>query len=161
MKLFEAKQLATQLMDKHGLLTNGWYFHFDSAKRRFGCCHYGHKRISLSRELVELNDEARVKNTILHEIAHALVGRGHGHNHVWRAKAIEIGCDGNRCYTSETTKTPEANYQAICPKCGHTHKRHRKPNRETSCGKCSRVFDRERMLVFVSKEQREFKMLFG
>ena len=141
MKLFEAKQLATQLMDKHGLLTNGWYFHFDSAKRRFGCCHYGHKRISLSRELVELNDEARVKNTILHEIAHALVGRGHGHDHVWRAKAIEIGCDGQRCYSSHKVETPESRYIATCSNCGHIHKRHKMTNTlkysNISCGKCS------------------------
>ena len=163
MKLIEAQTLAIQLMVKHGLLEQNWYFEFDNAKRRFGCCNYRYKRISLSKELVQLNDEARVKNTILHEIAHALVGRGHGHDHVWKAKAREIGCDGNRCYSSETTITPEANYQATCPKCGHVHKRHKRPrtNSLQSCGKCSRVFDRTRLLIYKSKEEREFQKMFG
>ena len=37
--------------------------------------------------------DEEVKNTLLHEIAHALVGPGHRHNRVWRQKAREIGCD--------------------------------------------------------------------
>ena len=39
-----------------------------------------------------------IKNTILHEIAHALVGSQHGHSQIWRKKAREIGCDASRCH---------------------------------------------------------------
>ena len=39
-----------------------------------------------------------IKNTILHEIAHALVGPKHGHNEIWKQKALEIGCDAERCH---------------------------------------------------------------
>ena len=161
MKLIDAQTLALQLMVDHGLLEQNWYFEFDNAKRRFGVCNYRYKRIGLSKHLVLLNDEARVKNTILHEIAHALVGHGHGHDNVWRRKALEIGCDGNRCFSSKNTTLVEANYKAVCKKCGHTHNRHRQPKRQTSCGACSRVFDRNNLLEFKSKEQIKFAEIFG
>jgi hypothetical protein len=51
----------------------------DSAVRRFGTCRYSRKLITLSRQLIELNDQARVLDTILHEIAHALAGPKTGH----------------------------------------------------------------------------------
>ena len=137
MDLFKAQTLAKELMAQHNLIASGWWFSFDNAKRRFGVCNFALKKIGLSSHLVKLNDEARVRNTILHEIAHALVGRKHGHNAIWRAKAIEIGCDGERCYSRETTNTPEARYIGTCPN-GHISKRHKKPNpkRLISCGRC-------------------------
>lgn len=150
----EAFNLATKLMMQHELLQNGWMFEFDNAKRRFGCCNHRTKTISLSRELVSLNTTERVTNTILHEIAHALVGRGHGHNGVWKRKAIEIGCDGKRCYTEENTNIVKGKFQATCPKCNHVHHKHRKPKRQKSCGNCSKVFDRERLLVFTISENK-------
>ena len=86
-----------------------------------------------------LNDEKEVTNTILHEIAHALTP-GHHHDRVWKAKAREIGCTGDRCYSGKTVTTPESRYIAICTGCGHVHKKHR-ATRTTrtsySCGKCS------------------------
>ena len=146
MLLSDAKAMAEALMQQHGLV--GWCFKFDRAKRRFGCCNYRTKTISLSWELTQLNVESKVKNTILHEIAHALVGVGHGHDRVWRRKALEIGCDGNRCYSERNTETVEGKYKAVCPNCQHVHHKHRKPKRTTSCGVCSRVFDKSRLLVY-------------
>jgi len=141
MKLIDAQTLALQLMVDHGLLEQNWYFEFDNAKRRFGVCNYRYKRIGLSKHLVSLNDEARVRNTILHEIAHALVGGGHGHDNVWRRKAIEIGCDGERCYSTKVVETPESRYIAECKGCGKVHKRHKMTRSlkygSSSCGTCS------------------------
>lgn len=129
-------------MTEHGLIQQGWTFKFDSAKRRFGVCKYRPKVIGLSSHLTELNDIERVRNTILHEIAHALVGASHGHDNVWRRKAIEIGCDGERCCDVRAVVTPESRYIAICPTCNHTHKRHKMTSklllRQYSCGLCSR-----------------------
>jgi predicted SprT family Zn-dependent metalloprotease len=140
MQLTDAKNLALNLMKQHDLLDMGWTFEFDNARRRFGVCRYRTKRIGLSMHLVSLNDEARVKNTILHEIAHALTP-GHGHDYVWRRKAIEIGCDGNRCYSSNKVETPESRYIAVCNGCGKVHKRHKMTRTlkfgSISCGPCS------------------------
>jgi predicted SprT family Zn-dependent metalloprotease len=141
MNLQDAKNLAIELMDQHGLLDNRWIFEFDNAKRRFGCCFYKAKRITLSRHLVVLNDVARVKNTILHEIAHALVDAKHGHDNVWRRKALEIGCDGNRCYSSVKVTQPQSKYIAECSGCGVIHKRHKMTRAlkygKSSCAHCS------------------------
>jgi len=61
------------------------------------------KLIQLQPTYVELNEESSVRNTILHEIAHALTPN-HNHNKFWKRKAIEIGCDGKRCYGSNVVK---------------------------------------------------------
>lgn len=140
MELIKAKELALELMNFHGLIEKGWRFEFDSAKRRFGVCRYRTKTIGLSKHLVSLNEVARVKNTILHEIAHALTP-GHHHDFVWRAKAIEIGCDGNRCYSSDEVERPQGNFVAVCVGCGHEHYKFRTPKRTSSCGKCSNKFN--------------------
>lgn len=141
MDLVKAQELAVNLLYAHSLTNKGWRFQFDSAKRRFGCCKYHSKVITLSKELTMLNEEGRVKNTILHEIAHALVGAGHGHNRVWQKKAIEIGCDGKRCYSIDSVVTPKANYLALCPGCNREHKRMRRPTSNHSCGFCSNRYD--------------------
>lgn len=149
MDLYVARKLAIELMNQHGLLESNWYFSFDNAKRRFGCCNYGLKQISLSKHLVSLNTEGNVKNTILHEIAHALVGFKHHHDAVWKAKAREIGCTGDRCYSSKNVTTPEAKYLLVCPN-GHTAKRHKKPRvvKKQSCAKCCPVYDERYLLTW-------------
>lgn len=139
MELIKAKTLAINLMEEHGLIEKGWYFEFDHAKRRFGRCSHGRKLISLSRTLVELNGIERVKNTILHELAHALVGPRNGHNEIWRAKALEIGCDGERCYSADDVEIPSMRYQAKCGGCGVVHQKSRmtakalRPTFKTAC----------------------------
>jgi SWI/SNF-related matrix-associated actin-dependent regulator 1 of chromatin subfamily A len=45
--------------------------------------------------MLNSTEEQQFKDTILHEIAHAIVGPHHGHDEVWRGKAVEIGCTGN------------------------------------------------------------------
>ncbi len=147
MDLEEARELALELMKKHGLEYR-FRFEFDNAKRRFGHCSYYPRFITLSKHLVLLNDYETVKNVILHEIAHALVGPGKGHNWVWKKKALEIGCDGERCYSRENTNIVKGKIEAICQKCGYVYTRHRMPSRKRSCGKCDKVFNEKYLLKF-------------
>ena len=50
---------------------------------------------------IDFATEARpevIKNTILHEIAHAIVGYGvSAHGSEWKRMAMSIGCNGQRC----------------------------------------------------------------
>ena len=47
--------------------------------------------------------DADIDDTLLHEIAHALVGKAHGHDQVWQAKAVALGCSGRRCHDVQFT----------------------------------------------------------
>ncbi len=101
LELEAIKRLAKKLMVKHSLIS--WQFEFDNGSKRAGCCDYRRKVISLSYGYARYASNKEIKNTILHEIAHALVGSKHNHDAVWKAKAIEIGCSGERCHDVEFT----------------------------------------------------------
>ena len=107
----ELKQMTEKAMYDHGLIQDGWKFAYGRGKKTFGTCSFGKKEIRISKHLARVNTPERVKMTILHEIAHALVGRFHGHDAVWKAKCIEIGGNGERCYSSENTVCLESNRQ--------------------------------------------------
>jgi predicted SprT family Zn-dependent metalloprotease len=92
--------------------------------------------MTLSGPLIALNDEAEVRDTVLHEIAHALVGAKHGHDRVWKDTAEAVGCRPQRCYSAQTVRVPSARYRFECPVCGHTGTRMR--IRVPSCGRCDR-----------------------
>lgn len=96
MNLNEARTLAITLMDKHGLIENGWNFEFDRAKKRLGACHYSKRKITISHYMTEAADEETVTQTLLHEIAHALLPVGAGHGPQWKALAKRIGYTGKR-----------------------------------------------------------------
>ena len=137
MKLTHARELAHHLMRVHKLGAE-WSFRFDRSKVRFGKCNCGKKEISLSRYLAELNNEAEVRDTILHEIAHALAPRNAGHGPAWRRIALSIGCNGRRCY-GEAVVRPQKKYKGTCPSCGRVIYRHRRT--VIACGRCTPVFD--------------------
>ena len=121
---------ATQLMQKYGLVD--WRVKLDHARRRAGQCDYNNKVISLSRLYVRNSDKNHVRDTILHEIAHALVGPHHGHDAVWRQKAREIGCTATRCHTLNFSR---ARWQMKCPKGCFSIERHRRKF-GLICAKC-------------------------
>lgn len=129
-------------MDEHGL--HGWAFAFDRARVRAGACHFGDRRITLSRALTAAHDEAQVRETVLHEVAHALVGPRHGHDQVWRARALAIGATGERCYSAEEPVVP-GRWQGRCV-AGHVVHRHRRPERLLLCARCRAVADPDRVL---------------
>ena len=148
MELNDVKYLALRLMNRHGLITKGWNFAFDNARRRLGLCSHRKKIISLSKYYIPLVDIEEINDTILHEIAHALVGSKNGHNHFWKQKAIEIGCNGKSHYHGEARVEPK--YIGTCPKCGRTISRHRR--KRISFGKCSFVFDATSLFIWKLNE---------
>ena len=137
MELGEARRLGTALLEEHGL--GDWSFTFDRAKRRAGVCRYGARQISLSAPLTRLHPAAEVRDTILHEIAHALVGPRHGHDAVWRATAVRIGCSGQRCSSADAPAI-EGAWVGTCAG-GHRVTRHRRPARPMACARCASTFD--------------------
>lgn len=137
----DAHYLALELMERHGLIATGWRPQLDGAKRRFGLCDYRRKIISLSRPLVERNSIEQVTDTILHEIAHALVGGAAGHGPAWKRKAREVGANPSRCYDGEQVNAVPAKWTGWCRSegCDFRVERHRlsRNTRETgACPKC-------------------------
>ncbi|WP_097189062.1 SprT-like domain-containing protein [Ornithinimicrobium cerasi] len=133
MDLDAAARLARTLMDAHGL--RDWRFEFDRAKVRAGACHFADRRITLSRHLTLAHDPDQVRETVLHEVAHALVGPRHGHDRVWRARALAIGATGERCYAGGDQPAVAGRWQGRCP-AGHVVHRHRRPTVVLLCARC-------------------------
>lgn len=128
-----ALALARELVRRHGLADQGWTAALDDSTSRAGACNYRKKQILLTRLYVRTADDASLRDTILHEIAHALVGPQHHHDAVWKAKARSIGCTGNRCHTERfspprwivscdagcfTRPAQRRRRHAVCRRCG-------------------------------------------
>lgn len=138
MNVTAAFSLGKKLMKEHGL--NDWTFKMDKSKRRFGLCS-SKKFISLSAPLTEINDEDVVTDTILHEIAHALVGCSNQHNNLWQKKAVEIGASPVACYKTTDVNVPIGNWHGTCPGCKRVRYQYSQPRVIRSCGMCSPTFD--------------------
>jgi predicted SprT family Zn-dependent metalloprotease len=145
MDLPSAFTLARRLMDAHGL--SRWELAADRAKTRAGSCRHADCLITLSLELMSLYDEDEVRETVLHEIAHALVGLEHHHDEVWRATARSLGCSGRRCVSVDAPRS-EARWSAECP-AGHRTLGHARPSRVKACKRCCNgLFSPEHVLTW-------------
>ncbi len=144
MKQLDAQHLALELMKQHKLYD--WTFRWSRAKTRFGNCNYKTKTISLSWPITSRNDEVHVRDTILHEIAHALAGSKAGHGRIWKAMARSVGARAERCYSSADVVTPQRQWVGTCPN-GHDIHRHRR-TLTGSCARCSKTFDPRYKLVW-------------
>ena len=109
----QVTQFAKLLLSHSGLAAQGWTFRINTNRSRLGVCRYRGKSIEISKYHLTSPDK-EIRNTLLHEIAHALVGPGHGHGPVWKAKAREIGCTGERCGKMDAP----SKYKGTCVKCG-------------------------------------------
>ncbi len=102
----DARALAETLIAEHGL--DGWRVRIDNAKRRLGGCHFRQKTIGLSRQYIAVEKDDVIRDTILHEIAHALAGPDEGHGPVWKETAARIGATPKRCADAEGMKDARA-----------------------------------------------------
>lgn len=124
--------LAEDLLTQYGLAKQGWHFNWDNARTRGGQCNHTYKRITMSRHLVPMWSEEQVRDTLIHEIAHALVGPKNGHGPVWAAKMRELGATPERCHRNATVEPP---FKAVCSTHGVIGSRHRRV-RGALCGTC-------------------------
>jgi SprT-like family. len=116
---------AAELLALHGLDRIGWRFEFSAGKHQVGLCSYNRKKICFSRHFVE-SDWKVIEDTLLHEVAHALVGPRQAHNEVWQHQAILLGARPEPCTDPEfTVSTATYNFILTCPGCGRTWRRHR------------------------------------
>lgn len=80
------------------LTADGWSLTTNRRKRALGLCYYAKKQVQLSVYFLETADQDHVRETIIHEIAHALTpGAKHGKD--WRDIYVYLGGNGKRMAT--------------------------------------------------------------
>jgi len=131
-------------------LDPSWTFAFDNAKQRAGACDYRRKRITVSRYLAARYDDETNRQTLLHEVAHALAGPTAMHGAAWKRTARSLGYTGGVTHRGETA-SELAPWVGECP-AGHVAYRHRRPTRDMSCARCSRTFDRRFLFSWRRRE---------
>ena len=136
----KALQITRKVLKENGL--TGWTATTNRRKSSFGLCDYRKRQIQLSTILTPNCTEEAIMNTIFHEVAHAIIGSGHGHDRVWKSKCLELGGNGLRCGGSDNYidgdrefLNKSSKYTLECPVCGNTVPRSRKLKRDISCGK--------------------------
>lgn len=128
--------LAYDLMEQH--LDPSWRFRWDYAKVRLGLTQFRSRHLSFSRPLTESIRYDTARDTILHEIAHALAGPGHHHDQVWRDIHLSIGGNGRRGYDTRTDGVAkvEGAFEVSCPNGCFTPQRRHRTNRRLICKRC-------------------------
>lgn len=94
----EAKLLEHNLTD--------WHFKFGKSKRALGMCKRSTKVIEFSKHWIEVLEDAEIKDTILHEIAHALTPEDKGHGDAWKATCRRIGARPERVHRGDVRPDP-------------------------------------------------------
>lgn len=129
MEIAEAQRLARDLLDKHNL--KNWEIKFRNARGYVGRCEIHNQRIIFSIYWTEKGSRYEFTDTVVHEMAHALVGyerEAQGHGPKWRAMMQRLGAPPER-YSAQKRTTEDAKWQGVCP-CGKTkHGMNRRSNR--------------------------------
>ena len=154
--LREVEDRAQKLLERHrrvGGLDAGWTFGFDLSPVRAGICRYARKRIELSVSYCLRATRTQIEDTLLHEIAHAIVGQGHHHDTVWQAKAREIGCSGERCH-EVTHSVPHWVGTCGCGQRWFRRRLHRRMWKNALCARCGLQIEWRRNRESVPAEMR-------
>jgi predicted SprT family Zn-dependent metalloprotease len=132
----KTQQRAEELLRQYGLKEKGWRFEFSRTKEIVGQCYHRRKVIEFSLYYIESSWE-EIEDTLLHEVAHALVGPHVNHGPEWKAMAIRVGARPDRV-TETAVSTAKHNYLLKCSGCGRQWRRHRLQRRHfgAKCGTC-------------------------
>lgn len=107
-ELIDAEKLAVSMMHKHGLTARGWGFAFDRATSRLGACHFHKRKITISKHMAGAATSEQVEQTMLHEIAHAMLPPEAAHYKEWKALAKSLGYTGSRTAHNPYVHVPKA-----------------------------------------------------
>jgi len=120
-----------------------------------GDCDHRSRTIRFSKHYI-MSDPAQITDTILHEIAHALVGSNHGHDRTWKLKAMEVGADPYS-YPDEATaakqvrNTAKPNYRIKCPSCGWSVTRFRLKRKSLQGARCPMCYTEVEFFKIIHK----------
>ena len=130
--------------EEYNLLDLGWTPGYCNTRKAIGRCRYSKsgktKRIEISKHYlaIEGQNNATMRDTVLHEIAHAIDVEIRGksdHSHHWKRVARQVGADPTR--TTDQIVQPTGKYTLRCPTCEKTKQMYRQPSTKKSCSSCS------------------------
>lgn len=111
MNINDARNLARAEMDKYGLMH--WKIEISNSRGAAGRCIPYLRTIELSSFWLGKHTDAKILDTIRHEIAHALTpGAKHGDR--WKAVCVRIGATPKARFKAEVE---DFRWQGVCP-CG-------------------------------------------
>ena len=114
-----ATKYCREKLDEYGLKHWSIRITTNVNQRFLGLCSHNDCCIIVNAHHVDQNPDSEIKDTILHEIAHALVGPNHGHDPTWVTKAKEIGV--NNLTPCATIGLDPAIIDAIRSEIGRAH----------------------------------------
>lgn len=97
----EVNDLAFEELRKAGLLSEGWTVAHGHQVNALATTFYGTKQIQFSKLWTPVLSREEMRDTITHEVAHAKVGTGHGHDETWQAAHRAMGGSGEEKHHSE------------------------------------------------------------
>ena len=135
MEMSDAKVLGDSYLK--GFKLDNWKIKFQNKYHILATCYHAPAQvIKLSKWYVKSNSSNEISKTLLHEIAHALVGSGLGHGNTWSEKAKEIGIINPSAHRDESTfNRPESNYTGKC-NCPTKFKGQKKRKSNGFCSVC-------------------------
>ncbi len=138
-------QITTEwLLQKEKWSLDEWRIEFSNRKRTLGHCNCTKKTVSISKAYLESNTFSVMKDTLLHEIAHALQYEKTSktdHGNEWKEIAHKVGCKPRRCADLSEINLPAPKYIGTCTSCGNKTNFYRKATKIYSCNICSKKFD--------------------
>lgn len=130
-------ELVEDYMRNSHLFDKGWVYKFNYLKRKLGLCYHNRKVLEFSLPFVEVNTLDLMKNTIIHEVSHALVGPYHKHNHVWKSQCRDLGLmNPTAVCVDPRLNSPVGPYQFTCNCRTYYFYRSNTLNKEFICRTC-------------------------
>jgi len=150
----ELYRFAWDKLGQYDLREKGWTVTILPSKLRnmknstIGHCDYRRKEIVVSLEWLLNNDLEEMKQTVLHEIAHALLmNKPHRHNsQIFKEKCMEVGLQPHKKVTRPFARRQVKEYTGTCPVCGKVYIKSRRYN--GSCGVCTSEYDERYKLIW-------------
>ena len=146
-------RFAWSKLDQYDLRDKGWSVTIlPSIMRRMkknilGYCSFNRKEIVISLDYLLANDNYELEQTVLHEIAHALVGQPHRHNNrVFKDRCNDVGLQPHKNINNPFPTRQAKEYTGTCPVCGTEYNYNRRMR--ISCGKCSKVYDDKYKIIW-------------
>lgn len=149
LKTVQALKIVSQLLVDHGL--GDWHLDFKDVTSYHAQTYYNRKMITYSSRALMVMTKEQFLGITYHEIAHALVGTGHGHDRVFKNKYYTLA--GDMDYAKSGLNLNTRHFLLTCPSCGSKGSKNN-PDRWYYCKPCW-VNKRDKQVMLITKNKLE------